>query len=265
MSGWILLRWPCNTLAMAKTTPRLHLDAELAPGHDIPLSREQGHYLAHVLRLVGGDVVEVFNARDGAWLAYLTDVTKKGVSIRCERRVSEVTPPPDIDYLFAPLKHARLDYMVQKATELGVRRLRPVMTARTIAERVNLERMRANAVEAAEQCNLVFVPEVLEPQPLAKVIGSWEAPRRLIFCDETAMQANPIAALAEVRPPAAVLVGPEGGFTDDERRLLKSQPYVTAISLGPRILRADTVAIAALAVVQAAIGDWGRPAGIEKL
>lgn len=242
---------------MAKTTPRLHVDAELNPDRDIPLERDQAHYLTHVLRLVGGDVLQVFNGRDGAWLAYLTDVSKKGAAIRCERRVSDVTLPPDIDYLFAPLKHARLDYMVQKATELGVRRLRPVMTSRTIAERVNLERMRANAIEAAEQCNLVFVPEVLEPLPFSKVIGEWEAGRRLIFCDETARDANPLAALAGLAPPAAVLVGPEGGFTDDERRLLRMQDQVTAISLGPRILRADTVAIAALAVVQAAIGDWG--------
>lgn len=242
---------------MAKTTPRLHVEAALQTERDIPLEREQAHYLTHVLRLVGGDVVEVFNGRDGAWLAYITDVGKKGASIRCERRVSEVTPPPDIDYLFAPLKHARLDYMVQKATELGVRRLRPVMTARTIAERVNLERMRANAIEAAEQCNLVFVPEVFEPEPLVKVIGSWDVSRRLIFCDETARDTNPLATLSSVQPPAAVLVGPEGGFTDEERQLLRARPFVTGISLGPRILRADTVAIAALAVVQAAIGDWG--------
>ncbi len=242
---------------MAKTTPRLHLDAALQNEQDIPLEREQAHYLIHVLRLVGGDVVEVFNGRDGAWLAYITDVGKKGASIRCERRLSEVTLPPDIDYLFAPLKHARLDYMVQKATELGVRRLRPVMTARTIAERVNLERMRANAIEAAEQCNLVFVPDVLEPEPLAKVIGGWDGAQRLIFCDETAREQNPLTSLAGVAPPAAVLVGPEGGFTDEERAMLRARPFVTGISLGPRILRADTVAIAALAVVQAAIGDWG--------
>lgn len=243
---------------MAKTTPRLHLEAELSADRDIPLSREQGHYLAHVLRLVPGDAVEVFNGTQGAWAAYVTEAGRKAVSIRCERLISEVMPPPDIDYLFAPLKHARLDYMVQKATELGVRRLRPVMTARTIAERVNLERMKANAVEAAEQCNLVFVPEVLQPVPLPKLIGDWDPSRRLIFCDETAARANPLQALAGLAIPAAVLVGPEGGFTDEERRLLKAQPFVTAISLGPRILRADTVAIAALAVVQAALGDWGQ-------
>jgi 16S rRNA (uracil1498-N3)-methyltransferase len=248
---------------MAKTTPRLFLDSPLGPTGDIALAREQAHYLVHVLRLGPGDVVEVFNSVNGAWLAYLTDVGKKGASIRCERLVSAVTPPPDIDYLFAPLKHTRLDYMVQKATELGVRRLRPVMTARTIAERVNLDRMRANAVEAAEQCNLVFVPEVLEPEDLNKAIAAWDPARRLIFCDETATQASPVQALQGMAPPAAVLVGPEGGFTDGERAMLRGLPYVTGISLGPRILRADTVAIAALAVVQATIGDWTKASNLQ--
>jgi 16S rRNA (uracil1498-N3)-methyltransferase len=243
---------------MAKTTPRLFVEDPLQTAADIVLTREQAHYLGHVLRLSPGDAVEVFNGRDGAWLAYLADVSKKAVSIRCERLVSAALPPPDIDYLFAPLKHARLDYMVQKATELGVRRLRPVMTQRTIAERVNLGRMKANAIEAAEQCNLVYVPEVLEPQPLAKAIAAWDPARALIFCDETAALPSPVAALGGLATPAAVLVGPEGGFTDDERRLLRAQTYVVPISLGPRILRADTVAIAALAVVQAVMGDWGR-------
>jgi 16S rRNA (uracil1498-N3)-methyltransferase len=241
---------------MAKTTPRLHVETPLSEAAEIVLAADQAHYLVHVLRIASGDAVSLFNAKDGEWLAYLTTVTKKAVHVRIERHVSAVKPPPDIDYLFAPLKHARLDYMVQKATELGARRLRPVITQRTIAERVNLDRMKANAVEAAEQCNLVFVPEVLDPLPLAKVLASWDAPRRLIYCDETAHLTNPIAALNDVAPPAAVLVGPEGGFTNDERQHLKSLDFVTAISLGPRIMRADTVAIAALALVQAAIGDW---------
>jgi 16S rRNA (uracil1498-N3)-methyltransferase len=146
--------------------------------------------------------------------------------------------------------------MVQKATELGARRLRPVITQRTIAERVNLERMKANAIEAAEQCNLVFAPEVLEPISLAKALADWNPTRRLVYCDETASVANPVEALKRISAPAAVLVGPEGGFTNEERTYLKSLPFVTAISLGPRIMRADTVAIAAFAVVQAAIGDW---------
>ena len=243
---------------MAKTTPRLHVETPLSEGAEFALAQEQGHYLIHVLRQSSGDAVALFNGIDGEWLGYITTVTKKSVHVRLERLTAEVQAPPDIDYLFAPLKHARLDYMVQKATELGARRLRPVITQRTIAERVNLDRMKANAVEAAEQCNLVFVPEVLEPLPLAKVLANWDPSRRLIYCDETASVANPIEALKNIAPPAAVLVGPEGGFTLEERQHLKSLSFVTAISLGPRIMRADTVAIAAMAVVQATIGDWKR-------
>ncbi len=241
---------------MAKTTPRLYVESSLSDGAQFSLEKEQGHYLVHVLRLVSGDTVALFNAQDGEWLCYITTVNKKSVEVRVERATAAVKSPPDIDYLFAPLKHARLDYMVQKATELGARRLRPIITQRTIAERVNLDRMRANAIEAAEQCNLVFVPEVLEPISLAKALAEWDFRRRLIYCDETASVANPAEALKHITPPAAVLVGPEGGFTNEERAHLKSLAFVTAISLGPRIMRADTVAIAALAVVQATIGDW---------
>lgn len=241
---------------MAKTTPRLYVESSLSDGAQFALEKEQGHYLVHVLRLVSGDTVALFNAQDGEWLCYITTANKKSVEVRVERATAAVKSPPDIDYLFAPLKHARLDYMVQKATELGARRLRPIITQRTIAERVNLDRMRANAIEAAEQCNLVFVPEVLEPISLAKALAEWDLRRRLIYCDETASVANPVEALRHIAPPAAVLVGPEGGFTNEERAHLKSLAFVTAISLGPRIMRADTVAIAALAVVQATIGDW---------
>jgi 16S rRNA (uracil1498-N3)-methyltransferase len=241
---------------MAKSTPRLFVDQTLSNASDVALSREQAHYVLNVLRMNAGDALSVFNAVDGEWLAYLTDVKKKDASIRCERRLSEAAPPPDIDYVFAPLKHARLDYMVQKATELGARRLRPVITARTIAERVNLDRMRANAIEAAEQCNLVFVPEVLEPVSLNAAIRDWDAARTLIYCDETAERSDPLKILDTVNTPAAILVGPEGGFTEEERAMLKKLDYVRAISLGPRIMRADTVAIAAFALVQAAIGDW---------
>ena len=220
------------------------------------LTREQGHYLTGVLRLSGGDPVRVFNGRDGEWLCHLASAGRKAVTLRCEQHLAGVRPPPDIDYLFAPLKHARLDYVVQKATELGVRRLRPAMTARTVSGRVNLERMRANVIEAAEQCNQVFVPEVLEPEWLDRVIGEWPAGRALIYCDETAAIANPIAALKGLSQPAAVLIGPEGGFTVEEKAMLRSCAFVTAISLGPRIMRADTAAIAALTLVQAMLGDW---------
>ncbi len=239
-----------------KTTPRIHLSEKLAPAREIELEREQGHYLTGVLRLAPGDPVHAFNASDGEWLCYLATVSKKHVSLRCERKVSDVRQPPDVDYVFAPLKHARLDYVVQKATELGVRRLRPVITHRTIAERVNLARMKANVIEAAEQCNLVFVPEVAEPEKLEKLLATWDPARALVYCDETAAIANPLEALKRLKTPAAVLIGPEGGFTDDEKRLLKSLPFVTAISLGPRIMRADTAAVAALTLIQAVLGDW---------
>ncbi len=242
---------------MAKTTPRLHLDAALTTNAEITLEREQGHYLVNVLRHGAGDPVQVFNSTDGEWLAYITEVTKKSIHIRIENKLSEAKPPPDIDYLFAPIKHQRLDYLVQKATELGARRLRPIITARTIAERVNLERMRANVIEAAEQCNLVFLPEVHEPQKFEAVLKAWNPNRTLIFCDETATVSDPLQALERLKVPLAVCVGPEGGFTEDERKHLKSLPFVTAIKLGPRIMRADTVAIAALALVQAKLGDWG--------
>lgn len=238
-----------------KTTPRLFVDDLLRESAEIALPREQGHYLTGVLRLAGGDPVRAFNGRDGEWLAYLA-VTKKSVAARVEKKLSAAAPPPDIDYLFAPLKHARLDYVVQKATELGARRLRPVVTARTVAERVNMDRMRANVVEAAEQCNLVFVPEVCALEKLEKVLSRWEKGRALVYCDETASIANPLRALQNLQTPAAVLIGPEGGFTGDEKALLKSCDFVTAISLGPRIMRADTAAVAALTLVQAVVGDW---------
>jgi 16S rRNA (uracil1498-N3)-methyltransferase len=244
---------------MAKTTPRLHLVAALSINAEIALEREQGHYLVNVLRHDSGDPVHVFNSIDGEWLAYITEATKKSVRIRIEKKLSEATPPPDIDYLFAPIKHQRLDYLVQKATELGARRLRPIITARTIAERVNLDRMRSNVIEAAEQCNLVFLPEVLEPQKFDAVLKTWDPSRGLIFCDETANVSDPLQALEGLKPPLAVCVGPEGGFTEDERKHLKSLSFVTAIKLGPRIMRADTVAIAALSLVQAKLGDWGTP------
>lgn len=243
---------------MAKTTPRLFVEQALAAAQEVTLAPEQGHYLGSVLRLGAGDAVEVFNGVDGAFLARVAEMTKKKMVLRVERSTSAVTPPPDIDYLFAPLKHQRLDYLVQKATELGAKRLRPVITARTIAERVNLDRMRANVIEAAEQCNLVFVPEVLDPVTLNAALREWDSDRALIYCDEVASKAGPIAALSRVKLPAAVLVGPEGGFTVEERAMLKALPYVTAIGLGPRIMRADTAAVAVLTLVQAVFGDWGR-------
>jgi len=243
-------------MAMTKTTPRLHVNAALAAGADVALAPEQAHYLANVLRLAAGAAVLAFNGSDGEWEAVLAPAGKRKASLAIVRQSLPPAPPPDIDYLFAPIKHARLDYMVQKATELGARRLRPVITRRTIAERVNLERMMANAVEAAEQCNLVFVPEVLAPVKLDQLLADWDHQRRLIFCDERAAGKHPLTTLSTITLPAALLVGPEGGFAPEERQLLLAQSFVTPISLGPRILRADTAASAALALLQAVVGDW---------
>jgi len=239
-----------------KPAPRLFLDQSLSRHGEHELSADQRHYLVNVLRLAPGDPVRVFNGRDGEWLAHLATVTKRQATLRCERHIADANLPPDIDYLFAPLKHARLDYVVQKATELGVRRLRPVLTHRTISERINLDRMRANVIEAAEQCNLVFVPDVLEPARLTDLLAAWPASRRLIYCDETAPVHDPLAVLRGLELPASVLIGPEGGFTTEEREALKALPQAAAISLGPRIMRADTAAVASLALVQAALGDW---------
>jgi 16S rRNA (uracil1498-N3)-methyltransferase len=238
------------------TIHRLYIDEALGEGEDITLTLDRHHYAVNVLRLKPGDPLRLFNARDGEWLAYLASASKKAAIVRCERRLADAAPPPDLDFVFAPLKHARLDYLIQKATELGVRRLRPVITQRTIVERINLDRMRANAIEAAEQCNLVFVPELCEPRKLDHVLANWEEGRALIYSDEAAPIADPLIALKPLKMPAAVLIGPEGGFTEDERNHLRRLPFVTAISLGPRIMRADTAAVAALTLVEAALGDW---------
>ncbi len=239
-----------------KTTARIFVESTLLAQSETTLPRDQAHYLANVLRLRPGDPVRVFNSRDGEFLAYLTDVGKNAVTFRCENQVADAAPPPDIDFLFAPLKHARLDYAVQKAVELGARRLRPVITARTIVTRLNLDRMRANVIEAAEQCNLIHVPDVMEPKSLRDILAGWDQTRALIYCDEVAPVSNPLATLKGRTLPAAVLVGPEGGFTTDEKAALQALPFVTAISLGPRIMRADTAAVAALTLVQAVLGDW---------
>lgn len=241
-----------------KDTPRLYLVEKLAERAEHSLTQEQAHYLRDVMRLKPGDPLRLFNAEDGEWLAYLGTVTRKAVSVRPERKLADASPPPDIDFVFAPLKHARLDYLVQKATELGARRLRPVITARTIVDRVNLDRMRANAIEAAEQCNLVFVPEVAEPQKLDRLLAGWEPGRTLIYCDEAAHGQDTLAVLKSLKLPAALLIGPEGGFTAEERAGLRRLPFVAAISLGPRIMRADTAGTAALAIVQAVLGDWSH-------
>ena len=237
---------------------RLFVDAPLASGARIALSREQANYLLNVLRLAAGDSVIIFNGIDGEWRAMLADTGRKAASLDVVEALRAQEAGPDIHYLFAPLKHARLDYMVQKAVEMGAARLRPVLTRRTQAQRVNLERMRANVIEAAEQCGILTIADIEEPLSLEKALAQWPQDRLLVFCDEDAPMADPVAAIrlrAKPGAPIAVLIGPEGGFDPAERALLMRMEQTLAISLGPRILRADTAAVAALALVQAAIGD----------
>jgi 16S rRNA (uracil1498-N3)-methyltransferase len=240
-------------------TPRLFVAGPL-DGGPVELDRDQTNYLVNVLRLPPGADVLLFDGRNGEWRGRLAPSGRKTAGI-ADLAPSRPQPPvPDLLYLFAPLKHARLDYMVQKAVEMGVGRLKPVLTQHTQANRVNLERMRANAIEAAEQCGVLSVPDVEEEEKLDAVLSGFEARepgRRIIFCDEGDEGTNPVPALTGLgRGPLAVLIGPEGGFSEAERRTLHGLDFVTPIPLGPRILRADTAAVAALAVVQAVLGDW---------
>ncbi|MEO1159396.1 MAG: 16S rRNA (uracil(1498)-N(3))-methyltransferase [Pseudomonadota bacterium] len=237
--------------------PRLYCEQTLSAGSELTLPREASHYLVTVLRCDTGAPVRLFNAIDGEWQCVVSHANRKAARVTCEERLREATPPPDIDYLFAPLKSARLDYLAQKATEMGARRIRPVITRHTVAAKVNLERMRANAIEAAEQCNMVYVPDVADPEKLTDVLAGWPDERTLFFCDERAGQSNPVDTLKQVKPgPMAVLLGPEGGFSEEERDLILALPNVVALSLGPRIMRADTAAVAVLALVQSVLGDW---------
>ena len=239
-------------------SPRLHVDAPLGQGLTIALEREQSNYLGNVLRLVAGDTVLVFNGRDGEWRASIAG-RKRPDSLTIERQTRPQDHLPDLAYVFAPLKHARLDYMVQKAVEMGTSRLEPVLTRFTQVSRVNSERMRANVIEAAEQCGILSLAAVADPVPLERYLTSRDAERLLVFCDEAAEVADPLEALKARRAGADgidVLIGPEGGFAEEERTLLLRQPRTLRLALGPRILRADTAAVAALALVQAALGDW---------
>ncbi|OLP54568.1 16S rRNA (uracil(1498)-N(3))-methyltransferase [Rhizobium rhizosphaerae] len=236
---------------------RLFLQAALAPDAAIEATGDQFNYLANVLRLGEGAEVLVFNGRDGEWRARLAFPTRKRIQMI---PVEQTRPQPqagDLHYLFAPLKTGRLDYLVQKAVEMGAGRLVPVMTQHVQGRITSLDRLRANVIEAAEQCGILSVPAVDEPVRLEALLEGWDPGRRLIFCDEGAAGDNPLPLLGAIEERAlALLVGPEGGFSEGERQLLHSLPFVTAIPLGPRILRADTAAVAALAVIQATIGDW---------
>ena len=248
---------------MARTdfrTPRLYVDQPLAAGGEIRLDAQQTNYLVNVLRLGAGAQILLFNGRDGEFSASLAAGSRKAASLVVGARTRAQEAPPDVDYLFAPLKHARLDYMAQKAVEMGARRLRPVITRHTQVARVNLERLRLNAIEACEQCGVIWTPEIAPVEPLAATLERWPSGRLLVFCDEEAETASPLDALAGSRADGGVslLIGPEGGFDEDERAAILSLPRVVRMSLGPRILRADTAAVAALALIQATLGDWPK-------
>lgn len=252
-------------------TPRIYLDTALADGAEVPLDRDQTNHLCNVLRLKAGDAVLLFNGRDGEWGAELA-ATGKRVTAKIDRQVRPQPEPNDLDFLFAPLKHARLDYMVQKAVELGASRLKPVLTQHTQVTRINLDRMRANVIEAAQQCGVLHLADVTEPVPL-KTIAADDPDRLLIFCDEDAEVSDPVEALRRAKPlpsalvpdqalaplPLAVLIGPEGGFSEDERAMLLKCPNIVRLSLGPLILRGDTAAVAALTLAQAVLGTWKAP------
>jgi 16S rRNA (uracil1498-N3)-methyltransferase len=243
-------------------SPRLYVEAPLARRAVVPLAAAQQHYLAHVLRLKAGARVLAFNGHDGEWEASL-ETAKRAAALRIGAETREQTAATDLHYLFAPLKAARLDYMVQKAVEMGASRLQPVLTRHSQVARVNVLRMRANAIEAAEQCGILTLPQIDEADAFLRVLATREPDRYLVFCDEDAEVSDPLVALEGVPPrsPLAVLVGPEGGFAEEERAALLKLPNVVRLALGPRILRADTAAVAALALVQASIGDWKTSGG----
>ena len=253
--------------------PRLFVDARFKEGAELPLDRAAANYLRNVLRLKNGDTILLFNGRDGEWKGTLSAPGKRALAVELAEQTRPQPPAADLHYLFAPIKHARLDYMVQKAVELGATRLQPVLTRHTQSRRVNLERMQANAIEAAQQCGILTVPEIAKPVELKALLGRASPERLIVFCDESADVADPVAALGAARnePTAlvpleatkamaiAVLIGPEGGFDEEERAALLKLPNVVRLALGPRVLRADTAAVAALTLVQAVLGDWLKP------
>jgi 16S rRNA (uracil1498-N3)-methyltransferase len=252
-------------------TPRLYVAPDLAEGAEITLDTDQAHYLTRVLRLAAGAPVRVFNGRDGEFDARIASVAKNSANLALSRRMRTQQDVPDLWLLFAPLKKARTDFLVEKAVELGVAQIRPVITERSDAETVRVDRLHRIAVEAAEQTERLDIPPVREAVKLWTALAEWNASRSLIYADEAgddgekpwggeAGRARPVSdVLKDIGSgPAAILIGPEGGFSPAERKRLRDLPYVRPVSLGPRILRAETAAVAALALWQAIRGDWTR-------
>jgi 16S rRNA (uracil1498-N3)-methyltransferase len=252
-----------DELTEAGGKTRLYVTGDLGKGVAVTLDEGQAHYLLHVLRAREGNRVLLFNGRDGEWLAEMTAAAKRGVTATCLSRTQSQAGVPDIWLAFAPVKKTPSDYLVQKAVELGVRALLPVLTRRTIVSRINEERMAANAIEAAEQSGRLTVPEIRAGVSFDKLLANWPQERRLLFCDEFGAAATNGDAKALTQAaresrggPTAILTGPEGGFDPAERAALRALPFVVPVSLGPRILRADTAALAALAIWQSIAGDW---------
>lgn len=245
---------------MADTKVRLYVDHELGQGQSIVLSRDQAHYLFGVMRLSVGDSVKLFNGHAGEWVAQVREAGKRAGVLECVQQTRAQQNPPDLWLLFAPIKKARTDFIVEKATEMGAARIQPVQTAFTNSERIRQDRLQAHAIEAAEQCGGTFVPEVSELRKLDQLLSDWPKDRGLMFCDEALAECSSAltGGLAESGQPDkwAILIGPEGGFSDAERARLAAMPCTTAIRLGPRILRADTAAVAAMTLWQTTLGDW---------
>ncbi len=237
---------------------RLFVDQPMQGGENLTLDRMQSNYLVNVLRMREGQALLVFNGLDGEWRATLTKADKKAALLTLESRTREQMSSPDIWLCFAPIKSSRLDFLIEKAVEMGASRLIPIITNRTQVQRLNHDRMRANAIEASEQCGLLSVPPVTSEIRLEKLHILLDDTRTVIFCDEFAEVTNPVGALRSlpVGAPVAIVLGPEGGFDESERRMLNAYPSSISIALGPRILRADTAAVAALVAVQLAVGDW---------
>ncbi|MGB8817727.1 MAG: 16S rRNA (uracil(1498)-N(3))-methyltransferase [Rhizobiaceae bacterium] len=239
------------------TMQRLFITAPLAEGEALAATPEQYNYLANVLRMGEGDELLVFNGRDGEWKARLNLPARKKLLLTPFEQTRPQPVRPDLMFLFAPLKVGRLDYLVQKAVEMGAGIIQPVLTQHTQVHKIGIDRLQANVIEAAEQCGILGVPKVQEPVKLDTLLATWDKSRRIIFCDEDAATNNPLGKLGAIREKRlAVLIGPEGGFSANERNTLRTLPFVTPIPLGPRILRADTAAVAAMALVQVVIGDW---------
>ncbi len=238
---------------------RLFLDQPMGEGQTLPLTREQAHYLFGVMRLGPGDGLRVFNGRDGEWRAVVAEADRRGGRLVADRQTAPQRDPPDLWLLFAPIRKARTDFIVEKATEMGVARILPVQTEHTNAERIRQDRLQAHAIEAAEQCGGTHVPPVEPLQRLDRLLADWPQERRLMFCDESLAGGAPALPGDAARGlPWAILIGPEGGFSDAERARLSALPFAHPTALGPRILRADTAAVAAITVWQLNLGDWSR-------